>query len=45
MNAVIKQGLKIGSNSIIGAGSVVIKNIPNNVVVAGNPTIMIKKNL
>lgn len=36
-NAVILPGVKIGDNSIIGAGAVVTKNIPQNVVVAGNP--------
>jgi acetyltransferase-like isoleucine patch superfamily enzyme len=27
----------IGSNSLIGAGSVVVENIPDNVVAYGNP--------
>ena len=30
-------GDTIGENSVIGAGSVVTKNIPANVVAAGNP--------
>lgn len=30
-------GVKIGENAIIGAGSVVTKNVPANAVVAGNP--------
>lgn len=30
-------GVKIGENSIIGAGSVVTKDVPANAVVAGNP--------
>lgn len=30
-------GVTIGSNVVIGAGSVVTKNIPDNVVAAGNP--------
>jgi maltose O-acetyltransferase len=29
--------VKIGSNSVIGAGSVVTKDIPANVVAIGNP--------
>ena len=37
MNSIILMGAKIGSNVIIGAGSVVSGNIPDNVVVAGNP--------
>lgn len=36
-NCTILPGVSIGSNSIIGAGSVVTKDVPNNVVVAGNP--------
>lgn len=37
MNSIILMGTKIGSNVIIGAGSVVSGNIPDNVVIAGNP--------
>lgn len=36
-NAVIMGNVTIGPNSIVGAGSIVTKNIPPNVVVAGNP--------
>ncbi|GIS34980.1 MAG: hypothetical protein Ct9H90mP6_02370 [Gammaproteobacteria bacterium] len=32
----------IGENSIIGAGSVVTKKIPANVVAAGNPAKVVK---
>lgn len=39
----ITGGVKIGSNVIIGAGSVVIKDIPDNVLVAGNPARIIRK--
>lgn len=31
------QGLSIGANSIVGAGSVVVKNIAADVVAFGNP--------
>ena len=34
----ILPGVKIGRNSFIGAGSVIIKNIPENSVVYGNPS-------
>lgn len=36
-NVVIIGEITIGDNVIIGAGSVVTKSIPSNVVVAGNP--------
>ena len=36
-NAVILPGITIGENSVIGAGSIVTKDIPANVVAFGNP--------
>lgn len=36
-NCVILPGIEIGDNVVIGAGSVVTKNIPDNVCAAGNP--------
>ena len=42
-NVTILPNVKIGDNVTIGAGSVVTKNIPANVVVAGNPCKIIKK--
>ena len=36
-NTVIMPGVHIGSNTVIGAGSVVTKDIPDWVVAAGNP--------
>lgn len=36
-NATILKGVTVGNNVIIGANSLVNKNIPDNVVVAGNP--------
>ena len=41
-NATILCGLTIGQNSIIGAGSVVTGNIPDNVIAAGNPAKIIR---
>ena len=35
-NSVILPGVKIGDNTVIGAGSVVTKDIPDNVVAVGN---------
>jgi len=38
----IIQGLKIGDNCVVGAGSVVTKDIPNNSIYAGIPAKSIK---
>jgi acetyltransferase-like isoleucine patch superfamily enzyme len=42
-NATVLCGLTIGVGSIIGAGSVVIRDIPDNVIAAGNPAKIIRK--
>jgi len=42
-NATILQGVTIGENSIVAAGSVVSENVPDNVIVGGIPTKIIKK--
>lgn len=41
-NATILPGVVIGVNSLVGAGSVVTKDVPDNAVVAGNPARLIK---
>ncbi|MBD2299475.1 sugar O-acetyltransferase [Nostoc sp. FACHB-87] len=41
-NAIICPGVTIGDNTTIGAGSVVVKDIPANVVAAGNPCRIIR---
>jgi len=42
-NTVIVPGVHIGSNTVIGAGSVVTKDIPDWVIAAGNPCRVIRK--
>lgn len=42
-NTVILPGVHIGSNTVIGAGSVVTKDIPDWVIAAGNPCKVIRK--
>ena len=39
----ILGNIKIGNNVKIGAGSIVVKDIPDNCVVVGNPAKVIKK--
>lgn len=41
--AIINPGVTIGNNSVIASGSVVTKDVPDNVVVGGNPAKVIKK--
>jgi len=41
-NATILGGVKIEDNAIIGAGSVVTKDIPSNTIFAGNPARLIR---
>ena len=41
--AVICPGLTIGSKSVIGAGSVVTRDIPDGVFAAGNPCRVIRE--
>lgn len=42
-NSTLVAGVTIGDNSVIGAGSVVVKDIPANVVAVGNPCRVIKQ--
>ena len=41
--AVVGKGVKIGRNSVVAAGAVVVKDVPPNVVVGGNPAKVIKE--
>ena len=40
---IICPGVAIGDNSVVGAGSVVVRDVPANQVAAGNPCRVIKK--
>ena len=41
-SAIICKGVSIGENSIIGAGAVVVNDVPPNKVAAGNPAKVVK---
>ena len=43
MNCLILKGVTIGHGSVIGAGSVVTKDIPPGVIVGGNPACIIRE--
>jgi len=42
-NVIVNPGVSIGNNVVIGSGSVVTRNIPDNVVAAGNPCHIIRQ--
>ena len=42
-NAVIIEGVQVGSGSVVAAGAIVTEDVPENVVVAGVPAKIIKK--
>ena len=43
IGAIICPGVTIGRNAVVAAGAVVTKDVPDNVVVGGNPAKVIKK--
>ena len=42
-NVTVNPGVRIGEGSIIGSGSVVTRDVPDNVVAAGNPCKVIRE--
>lgn len=42
-HVIVLPGVTIGQNAVIGAGSVVTKSIPDRVVAAGNPAVVIRE--
>ena len=45
LNVIVLKGVTIGEGTIIGAGSVVVKDIPAHVIAGGNPCKVIKSTL
>ena len=42
-NVVVKKGVHIGRNSVIGMNSVVSKDVPANCMAIGNPCIVVRQ--
>jgi acetyltransferase-like isoleucine patch superfamily enzyme len=45
MGALVLDHISIGSHSIVGAGAVVTKDVPDNVQVVGVPAKIVKQNI
>jgi len=45
IGAIILPGIRIGDEVVVGAGAVVTKDVPSNVVVAGNPARVIRTDI
>ena len=45
VNAIVMPGVKIVDEVVVGSGSVVTKDIPNNCIVVGNPAKIIKQDI
>lgn len=45
MDAIVLPGNRIGDHSVVGAGSVVTKDVPPHTIVAGNPAKIIKEGI
>jgi acetyltransferase-like isoleucine patch superfamily enzyme len=43
--SIIMPGIQIGDESVVGAGSVVTKDVPSRCIVAGNPAQIIRENI
>jgi UDP-perosamine 4-acetyltransferase len=42
IGASVRQGVNIGNNAVVGAGAVVVKDVPDNIIVAGVPARFLK---
>lgn len=43
--SLVMPGVRIGNGCIVGAGSVVTKSVPDNCIVAGNPAVILQRNV
>lgn len=42
-SAIVCKGITVGENSVVGAGAVVVDDVPSNTVAAGNPARIVKE--
>jgi len=42
MNSIVLKGVTIGKNSVVGAGSIVTKSIPANMIAFGSPAVAVR---
>jgi acetyltransferase-like isoleucine patch superfamily enzyme len=42
-NCIVLPGVTIGNGVTVGAGSVVTKDVPDNVIVVGNPAMVVRR--
>lgn len=42
-NAVVSGGIKLGDNVSVGAGTILVKSVPNNCTVVGNPARLLER--
>lgn len=45
IGATVMAGVRIGDEVVVGAGSVVTKDVPSNCIVAGNPARIVRQNI
>ena len=45
VRSIVMPGLSIGNQSVIGGGSIVVKNVPSHCIAVGNPAKVIKEGI
>lgn len=45
MGALIRNTISVGAHSVVGAGAVVTRDVPDNVQVVGVPAVIVKEGI